>query len=327
MNNRDKFWDGLKFCLITLVVIGHLADEFTDKSDIYKSVFLFIYSFHMPLFIFISGLFYKSERIVEKVVFYISVGFLYKILTTLIDILKGSNNPTFTFLADGGPSWFMFVLAYYTIFAYILRNQNKKYIIIVVIFINCFLGYDSSVGDFLYLSRFMIFFPFFIIGTVIDRESILKLRNNKNFLISVMVLIVWAFICVHYNDKIYLFRYLFTGRNAFWDEIIMYGPLFRFMAYIISFLVGIAVLFSVPRCFISKVAFMGKNSLTVYFWHFRVYELLNVFFGVSILFNYGAIGKICFLIIGIFISIILSSLHIFSLPLEYIKKQSFNIKI
>ena len=57
---RVALWDNLKFLLVTCVVIGHFADQFTDVSLIYDSIFLFIYSFHIPLFIFISGIFYKK---------------------------------------------------------------------------------------------------------------------------------------------------------------------------------------------------------------------------------------------------------------------------
>jgi len=53
MENRIALWDNLKFLLVTCMVIGHFADQFTDVSIIYDSIFLFIYSFHIPLFIFI----------------------------------------------------------------------------------------------------------------------------------------------------------------------------------------------------------------------------------------------------------------------------------
>ncbi|WP_427189418.1 hypothetical protein ACP4DX_04495 [Parvimonas sp. G1604] len=44
MKERVALWDNIKFILITLVVIGHLADEFTNNSNAYKSIF-FIYIF------------------------------------------------------------------------------------------------------------------------------------------------------------------------------------------------------------------------------------------------------------------------------------------
>ena len=50
MKNRIALWDNLKFFLVTCVVIGHFADQFTDVSKIYDSIFLFIYSFLLNSF-------------------------------------------------------------------------------------------------------------------------------------------------------------------------------------------------------------------------------------------------------------------------------------
>lgn len=58
---RDKSFDIIKGILIYLVVLGHsIQIEFNDSSW-NKSLFAFLYSFHMPLFIFISGYFLKSS--------------------------------------------------------------------------------------------------------------------------------------------------------------------------------------------------------------------------------------------------------------------------
>ena len=70
MSNRIALWDNLKFILITFVVAGHFADEIMDYSSIYSSIFLFIYAFHMPLFIFISGYFHSDRNKKKKVLFY-----------------------------------------------------------------------------------------------------------------------------------------------------------------------------------------------------------------------------------------------------------------
>ena len=110
MENRIALWDNLKFFLVTCVVIGHFADQFTDISNIYDSIFLFIYSFHIPLFIFIAGIFYKNKDITTKVIFFISIGFSYKIVLAIMDRLFGKVQAEFFLLLDGGLSWFMFVL-------------------------------------------------------------------------------------------------------------------------------------------------------------------------------------------------------------------------
>ena len=57
---RIAKWDNLKLFLIFTVVEGHIADTFYEYCNDMKSVFLFIYLFHMPAFIFLSGLFSKK---------------------------------------------------------------------------------------------------------------------------------------------------------------------------------------------------------------------------------------------------------------------------
>lgn len=59
-SKRIYFFDNLKFLLIILVVIGHFLDNMFNYSYNFKGIYTFIYTFHMPLFIFITGYFSKS---------------------------------------------------------------------------------------------------------------------------------------------------------------------------------------------------------------------------------------------------------------------------
>ena len=62
MKKRIYELDNLKAILIFLVVLGHLLISFThDTCETAKYLSSFIYSFHMPLFIIISGYFSKKE--------------------------------------------------------------------------------------------------------------------------------------------------------------------------------------------------------------------------------------------------------------------------
>lgn len=142
MEQRIALWDNLKFFLVTCVVIGHFADQFTDVSYVYDSIFLFIYSFHIPLFIFISGMFHKYKNTTGKAIFFISTGFAYKMCSAIVERLLGTVNVEFFLLWDGGLSWFMFALAAYIIILKIIEKQNKRYILIFSILLACFVGYD-----------------------------------------------------------------------------------------------------------------------------------------------------------------------------------------
>lgn len=76
-------WDNLKCFLIVMVVIGHFVNQYAPISNTMKSLSLFIYSFHMPLFIFLSGLLQKKWGARhpfrwDKPIYYIMIGYTLK---------------------------------------------------------------------------------------------------------------------------------------------------------------------------------------------------------------------------------------------------------
>ena len=60
MGKRIALWDNLKLFLIFLVVLGHLTLQYFCSSQMFCTVTMVIYTFHMPAFVFISGLFSKK---------------------------------------------------------------------------------------------------------------------------------------------------------------------------------------------------------------------------------------------------------------------------
>lgn len=53
--NRITYLDNLKGFAIILVILGHIIQMWYDSDFTHNKVWLYIYSFHMPLFMFISG--------------------------------------------------------------------------------------------------------------------------------------------------------------------------------------------------------------------------------------------------------------------------------
>ena len=324
MENRIALWDNLKFFLVTCVVIGHFADRFTDASNIYDSIFLFIYSFHIPLFIFISGLMFKNKDVTSKVIFFISIGFAYKIVSAIVERLLGTVKVEFFLLWDGGLSWFMFALAAYTIILKVIEGQNKRYILIFSIVLACFVGYDSGIGDFLYLSRIIIFFPFFLSGVLLQKVNIVNIKNEnlKYIFLAGLIVLIWLGLCMFELDIFYRLRYLFTGRNPFFPQIMSYAPLARLVSYIISFGMCFAFIMLIPNQRMFLITDMGKNSINVYFWHMHIYYILNKAFNISNVFNYGVSGKLAFLLMAVLLSIVLSH-NVFNFPIKQIREQIF----
>lgn len=57
---RIPYFDNARALLIILVVLGHMSSEFIEHDELIADVYLFIYTFHMPAFILISGYFAKK---------------------------------------------------------------------------------------------------------------------------------------------------------------------------------------------------------------------------------------------------------------------------
>lgn len=53
LKNNNYFIDNLKVILIFLVVFGHLIERYIDTNSTLLGVYMFIHTFHMPLFIFV----------------------------------------------------------------------------------------------------------------------------------------------------------------------------------------------------------------------------------------------------------------------------------
>ena len=61
---RDPYWDIVKGLLMSLVVLGHFLQlclkDAGGGAPVLESTLCLIYLFHMPLFVFVSGMFSKS---------------------------------------------------------------------------------------------------------------------------------------------------------------------------------------------------------------------------------------------------------------------------
>ena len=273
--NRIPLWDNLKFYLIVLVVIGHFA-EAAGTSHLLRSVFLFIYAFHMPAFFFVSGLFHSNRNIAPKVASFLALYILMKAIIYLELLLMGKK-PSFSLFSESGIPWFMFAMAVFTLLRFLFRNVEPRFLLIFSLLSASFAGYDPAVGDTFVLSRILVFFPFYLLGSIIDHERLMSLRQIKPLrVLAAFILLIWGFICLFLLDKVYPLRPLFTGRNPFPDAFLPYGAVWRLLCYAVSVLLVFACVLLVPggSSFTSR---FGGRTLQVYFWHRIVLYILQHF--------------------------------------------------
>jgi len=307
-SNRIVLWDNVKFFLITLVVVGHFIEPFVEDSHFFKSLFLFIYSFHMPLFIFVAGLFHKNERIKEKVVSYFSIYLVYKIASIVSKaVFKGTWE--FEIFTEVAAPWFMFAMIVFICLTYALRNiNNKPFILLLAAILACFSGYDSSIGDFLVASRIIVFFPFYYLGVLFPKEKLEQAaKKNKWKLIGILVLLVWFSICYFKIDSVYILRHLFTGRNPFNKVIKPIGWIARLGCCFITALSGLGLVLMTPGKRLGYFTMAGTKTVQVYFWHIIIRNVLMYIGFIDKLVKLGAIGKILLLILAAGVALLCST--------------------
>lgn len=331
MQKRIYKFDNLKFLLIFLVVLGHFIDFYTGNSNVLKMIFIFIYSFHMPLFIFLTGLFskkitkYKDDNY-KKIFFYFFIAMLMKFSIFLIS--NHTQQEGFQLFGGNDIYWFLFVISIYYLLIPIINKINKKYLLIFSFLIALFVGYDDSINSFLYLSRIIVFFPFFLVGYYLsDKKDLVVSYTERKYVKIICYLILFVFIlfCVFKLDLIYQYRMLFTGKNPYsWVAIINCNYKNRIISYIIQFLIGFSILSIVPNKNIKHITNFGARTFQVYALHVPIVLFIQQLKFIN---NLLVVNKNLFYILCFIISLILTlllSTKIIEKIFERLKRKLFS---
>ena len=327
MKQRIALWDNLKLFLMFLVVVGHLANNYySETGEIFKSLILIIYTFHMPAFVFVSGLFAKkainSEKIPSRKIFvFIVLYILARVINYAVNIIYFGQKIEFNIFYASDMPWYMMAMALWYAVTWAVRKIDSKYILAVSIALSCFAGYMSGDVDFLSILRVITFYPFFYSGYILDPEKIDRFSAKTPVKIfSAIYLAAFSVCCfVKYNfaSKFYP---LITGKGRFSDsaikEFFNYGYALRFAYYIGVGLLVLAVISLCPRKEF-KITRYGGRSLQIYIFHRAFLYILGNFGLLEMIPSIGPGWEL----IGIGVCVLITAvlcLKIFSIPINYI---------
>ncbi|TGY46460.1 acyltransferase family protein [Clostridium perfringens] len=308
--NRNYLIDNSKGLLIFLVVLGHSLEFIRKDYEVARLLYVFIYEFHMPVFVFISG--YLSKN-VEKgrrnaVRNFLTPFLLFNIIWNLITLvgplfLRGEftelpSEQAFSFFTPGWALWYIFAMFLWKI---LLPDLLKfKNIFILSIIAGIFVKLSGEFGSYMALSRTITFAPFFLAGYYSSEEKLKRFRKFTRFNIlnkvpSILILIIGvliALIFVNYSNIADEFFWADRSYSNFNIEIFT-GILLYIAVYIIGFAFVYVFINLMPenQTFLSKI---GKNTLSVYFLH--TYFIGSIL-GLTSLISSNS-GKLLVLIVG-----------------------------
>lgn len=324
-------FDNIKFLTMMLVVIGHVIESFISKSDMFKSLFIFIYTFHMPLFLFLSGLFQKRfsdtyKLKVNKVAYYIAMGYILKVIMTFTKSLR-KDSFDFHFFNNYSIEWYLFILVMFMVTVYLTRKIHPAVMIFVSLVLGCVSGYFDFINDFLCLSRYFVYLPFYLAGYYLTPQALISFSQKLWVrIISGVSILVYFTLCFRQLDFVYQLRRLFTGKNPFSTLPFDCGFQHRILCYVIAILMCMAVVCFIPNIKIPLISNMGANTLGVYFWHNGLLFTLRATPFFDMIVSLGdPLYKAVLLAFAIVLTIILS-FNIFAYPLKALGKAMDKLK-
>lgn len=191
-----NYLDITRFIGIFLVVLGHIPLIYN-----YNFINYMIYSFHMPLFIFISGILHRDTRGNVKAVIKLCYNLLvplliYNIIALLLQMLMAKNFSISTdvlynlFTGQSFPSmatWFLMAL-FWIKFISLFIHSNKIYLIVTIVclsFISIDKYFNLSLPNFYMIKSACFSFPFFWLGFIF-RSYVDRINNLVKILIIVL---------------------------------------------------------------------------------------------------------------------------------------------
>ncbi|GIN89976.1 acyltransferase [Siminovitchia terrae] len=270
MRQRDYYFDNAKILLIFLVVFGHFLQSYIETSTFISFLYKFIYTFHMPAFILISGFFAKGiyekgyiGKITKKLILpYILFQIAYAVFYYF---LHSKDTFKLEFFEPHWSLWFLISLFCWNIMLLAFSHMKPKIALVIVLFAGLVAGYFDWISTYFSLSRTIVLFPFFLAGYFLSKKDFRALVQPKAKLAALLVMLIIAIGILSFPD---LNEKWFFGSKAyseFKSEEVL-GMFQRAGIYMVQFVMTACFFAFVPRRQFFFTSW-GRNTLYVYLLH------------------------------------------------------------
>lgn len=190
---RDPWFDNAKMALVTLAVVGHAWSLLLPPSATNGWLYDFLYIWHMPAFILVSGYFSRSfdwsSRRVRVLVGSVVVPFvLYQAALVWFQLALGWDAPEHPFLQPLWPLWYLVALAAWRLAAPALLRVPPGVAIAGSVAVSLLGGTVDT--PYLSISRVLGLFPFFVVGLVATPEWVERVRSAAALQAGVVCLLL-----------------------------------------------------------------------------------------------------------------------------------------
>ena len=290
---RVVVFDNIKFFLIVLVIYGHLTNIGCLVPGYVYSV---IYSFHMPLFVFLSGYFTKkhdpkfNQTVLNLFLLYV----VFCLLSWSVNICV-YHKPAFSSIyRTPFALWYLLCLVYWkTIIHFTSESILKGFWFFLIALIVSVLPLFLML-DFFSISRCLSFFPFFLLGWLAKENNWINKfdgflnesrRNRVNcIIVGCLLSLVCCIIAILIPVDIY------WGLNPVKYPFFLV-LVYKVLSWIIAVVISATIYLLMPK---QRGLEEGKHTLFYYLFHtillFPIFDLLVDYLPYTVFTTFAVLG-------------------------------------
>lgn len=264
---RIALFDNIKGVLIILVVLGHMMHPIHNDNPVLSAAFDIIYLFHMPLFVFVSGLFakstYRNGRLnVNRIISFMVLGLAFQMA-----LLAFNGDPITlgSIICFPSAPWYLIAMGWWSALTPALSALGAKAGIAASTIACLAGGLIDLEGGLFAISRTIAFLPWFALGYYTSPNTVASLKRNR--LLWAPVLVAFALVAARAIDP-NAFQWFFPmvyGDTPYAGSFVL-GMIQKTAAMLSALIVSLAVIKLIPerRSWLSR---LGTRTLQVYILH------------------------------------------------------------
>lgn len=257
--------DSVKTFLIFMVILGHVIAPY--KSGTLNDVNLFvetiIFSFHMPLFVMISGYFchytQKPGSFVKRLLELLATFVVFQ----LIKVVISGDYSLASFLTPKYTLWYILCLVYWRIYVYLLAKR-LPWGVILAIAVAISLGAGFLPYKLLSFQRACAFLPFFVFGTMMHEFKLTEKidRIKPEYALGAVIICLTLFVFMEHSIGVNLKKDILIAKTMYSGAL---GILWRSVWLLLATVISLGVYRLVPDS--PRLAKYGAATLTIYMFH------------------------------------------------------------
>lgn len=259
-----------------------MIQPYVEGSQAIGTFYTWLYTFHMPAFIFLAGFYAKGRSSLDFI-----MNLAKKLLIPYL-IFQAIYTIYYFYIGKAGwltdsifyPHWSLWFLISLFSWHMLLIGYKKMHPAIALslaVTLGIIVGYFDPIGHLFSLSRTFVFFPFFLLGHFASSNQLMVLKQKRVKILSIVTMSIIA-VAIYFLPDINS-GWLLASKSYSTLGMETYGSVARISVYLTSFVMAASFLAWVPQ---RRFAFtkIGERTLYVYLLHgfivqlFRNYDIL-----------------------------------------------------